>query len=230
MKEKFLMLVKNWMSKEVISVDASEAMKDANQLLREHKIRMLPVMDKGKLVGVVTDRDLKRASASDANALDVYELLYLLSKIRVREIMTQDPVTVPPDFTVEETAEILLKHKISGVPVVDSDAVVGVITQSDIFRAMIRLTGFKMRGIQFAFQIPEEPGRLQTLSEIIHRYGGRMVSLLSCSEGAPAGFRNVYIRAYHVDRSRFDQLREELKREAVLLYIVDHRENRREVY
>jgi len=230
MKEKFLMLVKNWMSKEVISVDASEAMKDANQLLREHKIRMLPVMDKGKLVGVVTDRDLKRASASDANALDVYELLYLLSKIRVREIMTQDPVTVPPDFTVEETAEILLKHKISGVPVVDSDAVVGVITQSDIFRAMIRLTGLKMRGIQFAFQIPEEPGWIQTLSEIIRRYGGRMVSLLSCSEGAPAGFRNVYIRVYHVDRSRFDQLREELKREAVLLYIVDHRENRREVY
>ena len=113
------------MSKEVISVDASEAMKDASQLLREHKIRMLPVMDKGKLVGVVTDRDLKRASASDANALDVYELLYLLSKIRVREIMTQDPVTVPPDFTVEETAEILLKHRNSGVPVVDSDAVGG---------------------------------------------------------------------------------------------------------
>ncbi len=113
---------------------------------------------------------------------------------------------------------------------VDSDAVVGVITQSDIFRAMIRLTGLKMRGIQFAFQIPEEPGWIQTLSEIIRRYGGRMVSLLSCSEGAPAGFRNVYIRVYHVDRSRFDQLREELKREAVLLYIVDHRENRREVY
>jgi acetoin utilization protein AcuB len=230
MKEKFLMLVKNWMSREVISVDASEAMKDASQLLRQHKIRMLPVMDIGKLVGVVTDRDLKRASASDANALDVYELLYLLSKIRIREIMTQNPVTVRPDFTVEETAEILLEHKISGVPVVDSDAVVGVITQSDIFRAMIRLTGLKMRGIQFAFQIPEEPGRIETLSAIIRSYGGRMVSLLSYSEGAPAGFHNVYIRAYHVDRSRFDRLRAELKQKAALLYIVDHRENRREVY
>jgi acetoin utilization protein AcuB len=229
-KEKMRMLIKNWMSREVISVDASDAMKDANQLLREHKIRMLPVMDLGKLVGVVTDRDLKRASASDATALDVYELLYLLSKIRVREIMTQNPVTVPPDYTVEETAEILLKHKISGVPVVDSDAVVGVITQSDVFRAMIRLTGLAMRGIQFAFQIPEEPGRIEALSAIIRRYGGRLVSLLSYSEGAPAGFHNVYIRAYHVDRRRFDRLRAELKQEAALLYIVDHRENRREVF
>jgi acetoin utilization protein AcuB len=225
------MLVKNWMSKEVISIDVSESMKDANALLREHQIRLLPVMDMGKLVGVVTDRDLKRASASDATALDVYELLYLLSKIRIREIMTQDPITVPPDFTVEETAEILLKHKISGVPVVDSDvAVVGVITQSDIFRALMRLTGLGMRGIQFALQTPEEPGRIQTLTESIRNCGGRMVSLLSYSEGAPAGFHNIYIRAYHVDRSRLDPLREELKQKAKLLYIVDHRENRREVY
>lgn len=225
------MLVKNWMSKEVISIDVSESMKDANELLREHKIRLLPVMDMGKLVGVVTDRDLKRASASDATALDVYELLYLLSKIRIREIMTRDPITVPPDFTVEETAEILLKHKISGVPVVDpAAAVVGVITQSDIFRALMRLTGLGIRGIQFAFQTPQEPGRIQTLTDSIRQYGGRMVSLLSYSEGAPAGFHNVYIRAYHVDRSRFDQLREELKQKAKLLYIVDHRENRREVY
>ncbi len=224
------MLVKNWMSTEVIAVDASGVMKDANQLLREHKIRMLPVLEKGKLVGVITDRDLKRASASDANALDVYELLYLLSKIRVREIMTQDPVTVPPDFTVEETAEILLRHKISGVPVVAAGAVVGVITQSDIFRALIRLTGLARRGVQFALRIPEAPGQIEALTGIIGRYGGRLVSLLSCSEGVPAGFRNVYIRAYHVDRSRLDRLRQELKGQAVLLYIVDHRENRREVY
>jgi acetoin utilization protein AcuB len=224
------MLVKNWMSTEVIAVDASGAMKDANQLLREHKIRMLPVLEEGKLVGVITDRDLKRASASDANALDVYELLYLLSKIRVREIMAQNPVTVPPDFTVEETAEILLRHKISGVPVVAGGAVVGVITQSDIFRALIRLTGLVSRGIQFAIQVPEAPGQIEALTGIIGRCGGRLVSLLSCSEGAPAGFRNVYIRAYHVDRSRLDRLREELKGQGALLYIVDHRENRREVY
>lgn len=224
------MLVKNWMSTEVIAVDASGAMKDANQLLREHKIRMLPVLAKGKLVGVITDRDLKRASASNASALDVYELLYLLSKIRVREIMTQDPVTVPPDFTVEETAEILLHQKISGVPVVAGGAVVGVITQSDIFRALIRLTGLARRGIQFALRIPEAPGQIEALTGVIGRCGGRLVSLLSCSEGVPTGFRNVYIRAYHVDRSRLERLREELMGQAVLLYIVDHRENRREVY
>ena len=115
------MLVKNWMSQPVITVEASDSMLNAVNLLKDHDIRMLPVMKKGKLVGIVTDRDLKEASASDATTLEVHELLYLISKIKVEEIMTKDPVTVPIDYTVEEVAEILLKNKISGVPVIDHD-------------------------------------------------------------------------------------------------------------
>ena len=110
------MLVKNWMNKQVITVDAEDSMMDAMRLMKEHHIRMLPVMDKHKLVGIVTDRDLKRASASDATSLEIHELLYLIPKIKVREIMSKNPITVPYDFTVEETAEILLDNKISGTP------------------------------------------------------------------------------------------------------------------
>jgi acetoin utilization protein AcuB len=104
------MLVKNWMSKNVITVDVNDSMQDAMKNLKEHDIRMLPVMKKGKLVGIITDRDLKKASASDATTLEVHELLYLLMKIKVKDIMTRDVITVPPDYTVEETAQVLQKN------------------------------------------------------------------------------------------------------------------------
>jgi acetoin utilization protein AcuB len=225
------MLVRNWMSKTVVTVDVNDSMQDAMRLLREHKIGMLPVMKKGELVGIVTDRDLKRASASDATTLEVHELLYLISKIKVKDIMTKSPVTIPFDYTVEEAAEIFSKHKISGAPVVDQDGhVVGAITKNDIFRVLIALTGIGTRGIQFAFQLEDRPGSIKDVADVIRNYGGRMVSILSTYEHVPKGYRKVYIRMYGVDRARLPRLKEELKEKTTLLYMIDHRENKREIY
>ena len=225
------MLVKNWMSKEVITVDEDDSMQRATKLMKEKNIRMLPVMKKGRLVGVVTDRDLKRASASDATTLDIHELLYLISKIKVKDIMTKKPITVPPDFTVEETAEVLLDKKISGVPVIDQQGVlVGTITQTDVFRVLISLTGVGTRGFQFACQIEDRPGTIKEVADIIRKYGGRMVSILPSYEGVPQGYRKVYIRMHSIDRPRLQELKEELSKTAALLYIVDHRENKREIF
>ena len=109
------MLVANWMSKNIITIDENDSMQDAMKLLKAHDIRMLPVMKKGKLVGIVTDRDLKRASASDATSLEIHELLYLLTRVKGKDIMTKKVITVPPDFTVEETALVFQKNKISGI-------------------------------------------------------------------------------------------------------------------
>ena len=121
------------MDKKVITIDIDDSMQDAIGRLKEHNIRMLPVMKKGKFVGIITDRDLKEASASDATTLEIHELLYLISKIKIRDIMSKNPITVPLDYTLEETAEILLKNKISGVPVLDhEDNIVGTITQTDL--------------------------------------------------------------------------------------------------
>jgi len=143
------MLVKDWMSQPVITVDVNDSMQTALKLLKAHGIRMLPVLKNGKLKGIVTDRDLKRTSASDATTLDVHELLYLISTLKVEKIMTPNPITVPYDFTVEETAEVLLKHKISGAPVLDAEGnLAGVITQTDLFRVIISLTGIGKKGIQ----------------------------------------------------------------------------------
>ena len=225
------MLVSNWMSKNVITVDVDDSMQNAMKLMKENGIRMLPVLKKEKLVGVVTDRDLKRASASDATTLDIHELLYLISKIKVGSIMTQNPVTVPRNFTVEETAEVLLRHKISGVPVVDQNGkVVGIITQVDLFRVLISLTGVGKGGIQFAFQLEDRPGSIKEVADIIRLYGGRMVSILTSYEGVPDGYRKVFIRMHSIERTRLQQLKEELSYKAALIYMVDHRENVREIY
>ena len=225
------MLVKNWMSREVITIDINDSMQNAEKLMKEHGISRLPVMKEGKLVGIVTDRDLKRASASDASALEIHELYYLLAETKVDEIMTGDPVTVPPDYTLEETAEILLNNKISGVPVVeDNGQVVGVITQTDLFRAMVSITGAGKRGFQFGFLLEDRPGSIKEVADIIREYGGRIVSILSTCRRAPKGYRKVNIRTYGISRLRLDRLKGYLNSRATLLYIIDHRDNKREIF
>ena len=225
------MLVTNWMSKNIITVDENDSMQDAMKLLKEHDIRMLPVMKKGKLVGIVTDRDLKQASASDATTLEVHELLYLLTRIKVKNIMTKEVITVPPDFTVEETTLVLQKNKISGAPVVDSEGqLVGTITQTDLFRVLISLTGVAKGGIQFGLQVEDRPGSIKEVADIIRKFGGRMVSILSSYDQVPEGYRKVYIRMRSIERSALQNLKQELESKAELLYMVDHTENNREIF
>jgi acetoin utilization protein AcuB len=225
------MLVKNWMSKNVFTIGVDNSMHDATAIMKQHHIRMLPVVKKDKLVGVITDRDLKRASASDATSLEIHELVYLLTKIKIKDIMTKDPISVPLDWTVEETAELLLSNKISGAPVVDEkDMVVGVITQTDLFRVLISLTGIHAGGIQFAFKLKDKPGSIKELADIIREFGGQMVSILTSYDKVPEGFRMVYIRMRHIDRDRLESLQKRLMGKADLLYMIDQRENRREIF
>ena len=225
------MLVKHWMSKPVITVDVNDSMDRAIKLLKQHNISMLPVMKKSKLAGIVTDRDLKRASASDATSLETHEITYLISTIKVKDIMTKDPITVPYNYTVEETAQVLLEHKISGVPVVDNEGeMVGAITQRDIFRIIISLTGVGRRGIQFGFEVEDRPGAVKVLTDTIREYGGRMASIMTSYDMAPEGYRRVYIRMYAIDRFKLNRLKEELSEKATVLYMVDHREIKRETY
>lgn len=225
------MLVKYWMSPQVFTIDADASMQDAMNLMKKHNIRMLPVTRKEKLVGILTDRDLKHASASDATTLEIHELLYLLSKIKVKDIMSKNPITVAPDLTVEETAETLLKNKISGAPVLDNRGkITGIITQSDIFKVLITLTGVGNSGIQFAFKLEDRPGSIKEVADVIRSYGGRMVSILTSYENVEKGFRKVYIRMHSIDRQKLASLKTRLQEMATLLYMVDHRENRREIF
>ncbi|MEE4356394.1 MAG: CBS and ACT domain-containing protein [Desulfococcaceae bacterium] len=225
------MLVRDWMKTEVISADAEAGMDTAVKLLKNHHIGMLPVLHRGELVGVVSDRDIKKHSASGATSLDIHELIYLISKIRVSEIMTRNPITVKADYTVEETAEILLKNRISGAPVTDDNGkLIGIITKSDIFQLLISLSGQPKRGIQFAVKLKNRSGAIQELLDIFRAYGGRIMNVLVSLESGEEEYLTAYIRMYGIDRARFSALKQELREKAVLIYIMDYPENRREIY
>ncbi len=225
------MLVKNWMSKEVVTVDADDSMQNAIYILQEQNIKMLPVMDDGNLVGIITDRDLKKASPSDATTLDMHELLFLISKIKVKDLMKKPVYTVPPDYTVEEAAALLLEKKISGLPVVDeNNRLIGIITRSDLFRVIISLSGLGKKGIQFAIRIKDVPGTIKEVRELIHEYGARTAGLLSSSDHAPVDHLTFYFRIYQIDRQKLPSLLADIKEKGTLLYMVDHRENKRIIY
>ena len=225
------MLVKDWMSTRVVTIDAHDSVQDAKNMLDRLYFHMLPVTEQGKLVGVVTIGDIDKASAYAASTMQTYDSLKVFSKIKVKEVMTKDPNTVPFDFTLEEAAEVLLNNKIEGVPVVDYERkLVGTITQTDIFRALVIFTGVGKKGVQFAVEVVDRPGCIRKITDTIRDYGGRIASIITSFERAPKGHRKLYIRAYNIDRPRLERLKEVLGKKAVLLYIVDHDGKRGEIY
>ncbi len=225
------MLVKKWMSKRLITIHQDDSMQKAIGLMKDHHIRMLPVINKEKLMGVVTDRDLRSASASQATTLDMYELAYLISRIKVKQVMSKNPITVPMDYTVEETAEVLLKNRINGVPVVDlMGKAIGVITQTDILRVLISFTGLTKNSIQFGFVLADQPGSIKAVTDIIRAAGGRISSILGTYENVQEGYRHVYVSAYNLDPAALNDLKSDLGAKTKLLYMVDYCANKREVF
>ena len=205
------MLVQKWMAIDVKSVSTGTSMNDAVKLMQNHHIRILPVMKSEKILGVVTDLDIKRASSSNATLLEAHELQYLISKLKIKEIMNAEPITIPMDHTIGEAAEIMLQNRIAGLPVVDPDRkLVGIITQTDIFKALISMTGTDRKGIQMAFQVSDRPGSIKQLTDIIRKNGGRLLSILTSYDRAPEGYRNLYIRAFALNRRHLPRLREEM--------------------
>jgi len=214
------MLVKNWMSSSVISINANDSIKEAMALLRKYEIRMLPVIDNDKLVGVVTDRDVKRATGLNCVETEHLDPGFTIKK--VSSIMTGDPVTVPPEYTVEDVAELLLVNKISGVPVVDNQKkVVGILTQSDLFRLWILFTGAGQKGIRMGFYVIDKRGVILKITDIIRDYGGRIESILCTHERSAKGHRRIYIRFGHVDGPSLERLIEALKEKFQVLYVID---------
>ncbi len=126
---------------------------------------------------------------------------------------------------------MLLDSKISGAPVVDDNGqIVGIITQTDLFRVLISLTGIGDVGIQFGIQVEDKPGSIKEVADIIREHGGRMVSILTSYDDVPEGYRKVYIRMRSIERSRLQTLKNKLSEKAALLYVIHHKENIREIY
>ncbi len=216
------MLVKGWMTPDVVTVREDTSMIKASHIMKEMNIRSLPVVSAAdKLVGIVTDRDLKDASPSKATTLDVYELNYLISTIKVSEIMTKNPVSVRPDDTVEFAAILMLENKISALPVINhKDALVGIITQTDIFKVLVNIMGVYTGGFQIALSLEDRPGSIKEATDVIRSYGGRIVSILSTREMAEEGRRSVYVRTGTLPEDKIRKMLGELEEKFVVLYTV----------
>lgn len=171
------MLVGERMSHPVIPVHPNTPVPEALTMMRREKIRRAPVIKDGRLVGIVTDRDLLHASASPATTLSVWELNYLLSKLVVSKVMTEDVLTVAEDTPIEEAARIMAENKIGGLPVVRGDAVVGMITETDLFRVLLEMTGARERGVRVTVAVPDRAGELAHLTGAIAEAGGNIVAL-----------------------------------------------------
>ena len=154
------MFVAQWMTPTPQSVSSKTPVMEAMQLLRKGGYRRLPVVDGGRLVGIVTDRDLKDATPSFGNTLSVYELNYQLSKLVVREVMTTPVFTVSPEDPVEQASLLMEEHKVSGLPVVSGGRLEGMLTITDMLRAFVAMLGLREGGTRVTVSLPDEPGVL----------------------------------------------------------------------
>lgn len=170
------MLVGERMSQPVITILPSMPITEALNLMKRERIRRTPVVKDGQLVGIVSDKDLLNASPSQATSLSVWELNYLISKIQVRDVMTTKVLTVTEDTPIEEAARIMVDNKIGGLPVVRGSEVVGIITETDLFKIFLELMGAREMGIRVTALVPEKHGQLAELSRAISAAGGDFIA------------------------------------------------------
>lgn len=174
------MVVSSVMTKNPIIGRSSMSVNEAREIMIREKIGTLPILDKNEeLIGILTKKDLLRASPSAATTLDMYEISYLLSKMTVEKVMKKEVITVQDAEVVEEAARIMADNRISCLPVMKGDLLVGIITESDLFRAFISLFGARYQGVRVTFLLEEKPGQLAKLTQAIAEKKGNIVSLIT---------------------------------------------------
>lgn len=172
------MLVKDRMTAKPFIIAPDTSVAEALSLMRQNSVRRLPVVDKkGHLVGIVSEKDLLYASPSPATSLSVYEIGYLLSKLKVEEIMTRKVITVPPDAPLEEAARIMVDNKVGGLPVVEAERLIGIITETDVFKTTLEMLGAREPGVRITISVRDEPGTLGRIAGAIAANGGDIIAL-----------------------------------------------------
>ncbi|MBR5981928.1 MAG: CBS domain-containing protein [Firmicutes bacterium] len=161
------MFVKDKMTRDPYTIQVSASINTLIGLMRDKKLRKVPVLDGEKLVGIVTDRDIERVSPSKATSLSVYEINYLLSKITVADAMVSEVITCSPDDYIEDAALVMRENRINSLLVMENGKLVGIVTDSDLFDALIDMMGGRTKGNKFILRVPNEPGVLTRISGII---------------------------------------------------------------
>ncbi|MBM6540729.1 CBS domain-containing protein [Streptococcus dysgalactiae subsp. equisimilis] len=161
------MSVKDYMTKEVISISPEESVAHAADLMRDKGLRRLSVIEKGQLVGLVTEGTMADASPSKATSLSIYEMNYLLNKTKIRDIMIRQVVTVEPDASLEDAIYEMMTYKVGVLPVVQNNQVVGIITDRDVFKAFLEVSGYGVEGIRVVLLADNAVGVLAKIADCL---------------------------------------------------------------
>jgi acetoin utilization protein AcuB len=170
------MLVGERMSYPVVTVSPDLPINEALSRMKREHIRRTPVVKDGKLVGIVSNEDLLNASPSPATSLSIWEMNYLLSKITVKDVMSKNVLTVSQDTPIEEAARIMADNKIGGLPVMRDEEVVGIITETDLFKLFLELMGARENGLRVTVLVDNKPGQLAALTKSISSLGGDFIA------------------------------------------------------
>ena len=172
------MLVEERMTSPAITIGPDIGVQDALAMMRRDKVRRYPVIDRhGNLLGIVSESDLLNASPSDATTLSVWEINYLLSKLTVDKVMSKKVITITRDTPIEEAARIMADNKVGGLPVVDGNKVVGIVTETNLFRIFLELFGARAKGIRLTVLVTNERGALWRLTGAIQAINGNIIAL-----------------------------------------------------
>ncbi|HEY74855.1 MAG TPA: CBS domain-containing protein [Thermoflexia bacterium] len=204
------MLVRDRMTSNPVTVTPDTSVKEALELLRNNPFRHLPIVDEeGKLVGITTEKSLVYASPASDVSLSIFEVNYLLSRMRVEQVMAKEVVTVPPDLPLEEAARVMIDHQIGCLPVVEEGRLVGIISDTDIFRVFVEGLGGGYPSLRVTVVIPEQVGSLARVVDRIAELGGNIHSLGTFWGERPED-RIIAFRVERVDRETLLQALKEL--------------------
>jgi acetoin utilization protein AcuB len=180
------MLVGERMRRNPVTVTEDVGIGEALRIMKDNKVRRLPVLNRhGKLVGIVSEKDLLQASPSQATTLSIFELNYLLSKLTVKKVMTSPVITVDEQTPLEEAARIMVDNRIGGLPVVEGDELVGIITETDLFKIFLEMLGARASGVRLTLELPDQRGMLADLTTSIAGVGGNIISLGTFAGNTP---------------------------------------------
>jgi acetoin utilization protein AcuB len=172
------MLVKERMSHPVLTVHPEVPIFDALKRMREEHVRRFPVIDKrGRLLGIVSEKDLLHAAPSDVTSLNIWEIHYWVSKITVEKVMTKKVITITEDTPLEEAAQIMADNKIGALPIMRDSKVVGIITETDLFKIFLEMLGAREPGVRLDILVPKVAGELAKLTGAIYEAGGNILAL-----------------------------------------------------
>lgn len=199
------MLVHERMSKPVVFVNPNMPVQDALQLMKRENIRRTPVIKDGKLVGIISDKDLMDASPSRATSLSVWELNYLISKIKVADVMTEDVIVIDENTPIEEAARIMADNKIGGLPVMKDGDLVGIITETDLFHIFLELMSARELGVRATVMVLDKPGELAKITSVMAENQGNILAVGTFS-GETQNTRGVMIKVSGIEEEDFKMI------------------------